>query len=191
MNTSTHRTLLVLIGLTLIHSFAFAENAAEPLVIQLKKRHDLLEKGSASINKEFPNKLELISSQPDPFASAIAQTPVVAPANNPTTEVVPEKIHLNDDEALELMAKTLSPQGMMKRGDKKILNLGKGKTLLIGDPVKIKVRDATYTGEIMDMTTGTFTLKINSTIKTFPIGTVRSGANIKRTVPINTESTNP
>lgn len=110
-----------------------------------------------------------IVDMPPPAEPVAAETVVAAsPAEpvQPAEPVAPKAVRLSDDIALEVANKQLQPSGGLIVAQRKVI-LTRFGSISVGQVIPLKIREMTYNVSLVDVSIENYTLKINSTTKTF------------------------
>lgn len=149
-------------------------------LVSLKvNREKLLTRGAESLNRENKTLQEKIHATPNLFVMAAdlavpAEVATVAPNATPTALAAP--IRYSDQQALSEIADKLSPTGAIILGERKILNLPGGRSLKVGDPIRMSLHDHAYSAILTDISGATFTLQMNSATLTRNFRGSKSGS---------------
>ncbi len=183
MNNFYKSLIIVLLAVSSLH--AQTDKQVYPKV----KREKLLNRASEILAKDYQSRLATINEIRNPFyIEKKVQTDVTAPST--TTEAsapsIVTNIRMSNEDALNAIAGSLRPTGVIKSRDQWILNLPRGRTLRIGDEVKVTIGEQTYIATLTELTNNTFTLTIENTTRTYKFGSSSSlDAKIQRSSSSN------
>lgn len=141
------------------------------------KREQLLDRANKILAKDYESRLATISEIRNPFIMEKKVQAEVA-TTSPTPEVPPPTIvtnvRMSNEDALNAIAGSLRPTGVIKSRDQWILNLPRSRSLRIGDEVKITVGEQSYVATLTELSNNTFTLTIENTTRTYKFGSSSS-----------------
>lgn len=174
------RFLWLFVMVVLVNT-AFAQ--AKDRVVPNKERTTILDATDKYLMEPWVVDAKTVAEKTNPFGEIVAAPTSTEAQQVSTTEKAPPPapVRYTDEDALQIIARSLTPSGSLIMGERKFLNLEGGRRLSLGDPIRINVRGEEYTAKIADITSGTYTLSMNDASLTVNFSKAVSSGSIQRT----------